>query len=317
MHTICVFGCGTIGSSWAGFFASKGLSVRMYDVSEKARADGRARALHAIDGLVAHGLCDGAAAERGKLALRVCADPAEALAGVEFIQESVFERYDVKRATHEIIERHAPSQAIIASSTSGLLASKMQEGLKHPQRFLIAHPFNPPHLIPLVELVSGPETAPAVLKQCYDFYAALQKVPVVLNKEVPGHLANRLAAAVWREAIDLVARGVASVEDVDKALHAGPGLRWAFMGQHLTYHLNGGEGGYAKFFEHFGPALEVYFADLAKWDRIPDAAKKEVVAQTQASLHGRSTADLVEWRDERLAILLRALHAPKECVDSR
>src|SRR5207253_1524509 len=162
-------------------------------------------------------------------------------------------RYSVNREAHELIERFAPAEAIVASSASGLLARQMQEGLAHPERFLVAHPFNPPHLIPLVELVPGPQTSPAVLQAALGFYTSLGKTPIVLRKEVPGHIANRLAVAVWREAIDLVANGVASLEDVDKALYAGPGLRWSSMGQHMIYHVNGGPRGYAGFFEHFGP----------------------------------------------------------------
>jgi carnitine 3-dehydrogenase len=225
------------------------------------------------------------------------------------IQESIAERLDIKRDAHQLIEQHAPSTAIIASSTSGLLASEMQKALKHPERFLIAHPFNPPHLVPLVELVSGPQTSAETLKNTYDFYTRLGKIPVVLNKEVPGHLANRLAAAVWREAIHLVASGVASLEDVDKALYAGPGLRWAFMGQHMVYHLGGGAGGYPAFFKHLGPAAETWIRDLASWDRIPETAQKEVLSQIDGATHGRSVAELERWRDEKLASLVRALYA--------
>jgi len=309
LRQVAVFGTGTIGSSWAALFAARGCCVRMYDAQATATTAGLEKARTMLESL-----CDGAELDAARERLTATAAPEDALRGAAFVQESVMERYPVKRAAHEAIERHAPADAIIASSSSGLLAHRMQEGLAHPERFLIAHPFNPPHLIPLVELVPGPQTAEARLQEVHGFYTALGKVPVILRKEIPGHLANRIAAAVWRETIALVASGAASLEDVDKALYAGPGLRWAFMGQHLTYHLNGGPGGYAKFFEHFGPQLESYLQDLAAWTAVPASAREEVLAQMQASVQGKSMAELEAWRDERLKEVLRALYQPAEAA---
>jgi len=311
IQTVTIYGCGTIGSGWAAFFAAKGLGVRLWDSSAAARIEGRNRALNAIDFLVSQKLCDPSAAESARARIVVCDEPRAALEGAQFIQESIAERLEIKRSAHELIEEHAPREAIIASSTSGLLASDMQKDLKHPERFLIAHPFNPPHLVPLVELVSGPKTSAETLSETHAFYTRLGKIPVVLNKEVPGHLANRLAAAVWREAIHLVASGVASLEDVDKALYAGPGLRWAFMGQHMVYHLGGGAGGYAAFFKHLGPAAETWMKDLASWDQIPDEARTEVLKQIEPAVRGRSMQELERWRDERLATLVRTLYPPQ------
>ncbi|GMV79946.1 MAG: 3-hydroxyacyl-CoA dehydrogenase [Planctomycetota bacterium] len=303
IRSVTVFGAGTIGASWAALFAARGLDVRLYDRSAEALASGCKKAIRILTSW--EDVYAPAAIER----IHLCPNPDTALANAAFVHESVLEDYAVKREAHETIERFAPADALVASSTSGLLASRMQESWTHPERFLIAHPFNPVHLIPLVELVGGPRTAPECLRKAHEFYAALGKIPVTLNQEVPGHLANRLATAVWREAIDLVARGVASLEDVDKALYAGPGLRWAFMGQHLTYHLAGGPGGYRNFFEHLGPALEVYMADLARWDRVPEAAKHEVLKQMDAHLAGRGVEELERWRDAKLVELAKHLYA--------
>ena len=314
-QTIAVFGCGTIGASWAGLFAARGLNVRLYDVSAEALASGQRKAFTALDGLLAAEE-DAERLQDARGRIRVAKSAQELLDGADFVQESVLERYGIKREAHEVIERHAAPEAVIASSSSGLLAHRMQEGLAHPERFVVAHPFNPPHLIPLVELVPGPRTSEDVLMAAHGFYASLKKVPVIVRKEVPGHLANRLAAAVWREAIDLVANGVASLEDVDKALYAGPGLRWAFMGQHLIYHLNGGQGGYEQFFEHFGPQLESYMKDMASWTEVPESARREVLAQMRASVAGRDMAELEKWRDERLAKLVHVLYAEEELASS-
>ena len=309
---IAIYGCGTIGSSWAALFLAKGLSVRLYDISPQALDAGHGKALAALDGLAQYGLCERDAAAAGRTRIEITSDPRALLDGVGFVQESVLERYEVKREAHEAIERFAPPDAILASSTSGLLASQMQQGFTHPERFVVAHPFNPPHLVPLVELVPGPQTSEEALRKSYEFYAALGKVPVILRKEVPGHLANRLAAAVWREALDLVSRGVASLEDVDKALYAGPGLRWAFMGQHLIYHLNGGPGGYEAFFKHFEPAFETWFADLARWEKIPPEAKQAAIAQMKESAGSQDIDTLSQKRDEKLAQLVRVLYHEKD-----
>ncbi|MCW8132240.1 MAG: 3-hydroxyacyl-CoA dehydrogenase family protein [Planctomycetota bacterium] len=311
---VAVYGTGTIGSSWAALFAARGCNVRMYDLLPEAREAGFGKMRAALRSLFPRE--EETHEFRAALArVEIAATPEELLRDTEFIQESVVERYPVKREAHETIERFARPDAVIASSSSGLLAHRMQEGLARPERFLVAHPFNPPHLIPLVELVPGPRTNEDALAQAHAFYTALGKVPVVLRKEIPGHIANRIAAAVWRETIDLVASGAASLEDVDKALCAGPGLRWAFMGQHLTYHLNGGPGGYANFFAHFGPALESYMADLVTWTEVPAAARAEVLRQMEDSVRGKSIPEMEAWRDERLAKLVEVLYArEKEAV---
>ena len=169
------------------------------------------------------------------------------MAGADFVQEKAPERESVKKALLARIDAVLPPEIVIASSSSGLLISRLQAACRHPERCVIGHPFNPPHLIPLVEVVGGERTAPATIERAMAFYAAIGKRPIHIRREVPGHVANRLQAALWREAVHLVASGVASVADVDAAISEGPGLRWALMGPHLTFHLAGGDRRHAAF----------------------------------------------------------------------
>ena len=306
--TVAAVGVGTIGASWATFYAVKGLNVRLYDAKPGVAEAARQRARENLARLRDLGLVRAAAARRALARLTPVDTLEAALAGVEFVHESAVEQYEIKKPLFAALDRLTGPNVIIASSSSGLLISELQSVMKRPGRALIAHPFNPPHLIPLVELVSGKKTAPATIRFAQEFFTALGKVPVVLKKEVPGHIANRLCAALWREAIDLVASGVATVEDVDKALYAGPGLRWAFMGSHLIYHLGGGPGGYAYFIEHIGKAFEAYWKDMATWTAIPEPAKREVIKGVSGVGGQRSVAEIAEWRDERLAALLKVLY---------
>ena len=184
----------------------------------------------------------------------------------------------------------------------------IQRVTHHPGRCLIAHPFNPPHLIPLVELVPGDDTDGQTISNMKVFYEDLGKVPVVLKKAVAGHIANRLALALWREAVDLVAKGIASVEDVDKAVSAGPGLRWAVMGPHMIYHLGGGEGGMDHFIDHFAPAVKVWWESLAGWTTLPPEAKTMLVDGLKEELGDRTISDMNRWRDEKLIKVLKILY---------
>ena len=303
-----VVGCGTIGSSWAALFSLHGHRVMMYDISEAATVAGQDRARALIDSVVKHELYSAEDAEQARSHLEVALEPA-ALQQATFVQEAVRETYEDKALIHALIEKHVDAAATIVSSSSSLLPSRMQEALQHPQRFLLAHPFNPPHLIPLVELLPGKATSADVTHSTRAFYEHLGKIPVVLKKEALGYIGNRLAAALWREAVHLVEDGVASVEDVDKALYAGPGLRFALMGQHLIYHLGGGRGGYREFFEKLAPtAAEPILADLAKWETVPEAAREAVIEGIDDFVDGRSMDELEADRDAKLALLLKALY---------
>jgi len=197
---------------------------------------------------------------------------------------------------------------ILAGSSSGLLISKLQEGMERPERSLIAHPFNPPHLIPLVELVPGERTDRAIVSEVSAFFERLGKAPVTLKREVPGHIANRLQAAVWREAIDLVLKGVASVADVDRALHAGPGLRWALLGAHMVFHLGGGKGGIEYFVDHIGASWQALWEDMACWTALPADTSDALARGISDEMAGRTQQDVQKWRDEKVAALLQVIY---------
>lgn len=307
-NKIGILGSGTIGASWAAFYAIRGIDVTIYDIEEKQRDFGMNKAGGFLEELVCFGLADAPTVTAAKERLKVASSLAAMADGCDFVQESVIERLDTKRSVYAELEPFLIPETIIASSSSGICMSDIQESLKIPHRSLIAHPFNPPHLVPLVELVAGKATSPDVVDRVFEFFESLGKTAVVVKKEVPGHLANRLQAALWREALDLVAQGVASVEDVDKALAAGPGLRWAIMGSHKTFHLGGGQGGMPYFMDHIAPALEHWLADIATWTKIPAEAKEKVISGLQDSVGNQPMPELEKWRDEKLTELLKVLY---------
>lgn len=305
----CV-GAGLIGHSWATLFALHGHPVRLCDVSDAILDAALARIAANLRFLVAQRSIDAAEASAALRRVTPTTSLAEAVTDVDYVQESVYERVATKRRVFAAMAAHAAPRTLLASSSSGLLMTEIQRGAPRPERCLVAHPWNPPHLIPLVELVPGAQTAASTLDAAAAFLATVGKAPVVLRKAVPGHVANRLQAAVWREAIELVDRGVCTVEDVDRALAAGPGIRWAFMGANLTLHLGGGAGGLASFIEHLGPAFATWWADMARWTQIPPAAAAKLVAGMQETplLQSKTPEELVRWRDATLVRLLHCLY---------
>ena len=302
-----IVGTGLIGAGWAAFYASKGLAVSLFDAEASARQAGRERTLTYLAFLREHGLLAPEDHDRAVAGVGVTDDLSEAVEGARLVQESVTERYDVKKNVFRQIDRAAEPEAILASSSSGLLISELQTVMERPGRSLIAHPFNPPHLIPLVELVPGKQTAPKVLAEAKALFESLGKVPVVLNKEVPGHIANRLQAAVWREAIDLVLRGVASVADVDKALAAGPGIRWALLGPHMIFHLGGGPGGIKYFIDQVGVSWDKLWTDMACWTSLPAETTGALVSGVQEEAGDRPLQEIARWRDEKVVQLLNVI----------
>jgi carnitine 3-dehydrogenase len=307
---VAIVGTGLIGSGWAAFYASKGLAVSLFDADASARRTGRERTLGYLHFLREHGLLAAEDHDRAVAGVEVADDLPGALDGAGLVQESVAERYDVKKDVFRRIDRAAEPDAILASSSSGLLISELQTVMERPGRSLIAHPFNPPHLIPLVELVPGKLTSPEVLAETKTLFESLGKVPVVLNKEVPGHIANRLQAAVWREAIDLVLKGVASVADVDKALAAGPGIRWAILGSHMIFHLGGGPGGIEHFIQQIGGSWDKLWTDMACWTALPAETGGVLAPGVQDEAAGRPLEEIARWRDEKLVQLLRVMASP-------
>ena len=231
---------------------------------------------------------------------------ADAAEGAEFIQESVPERIEIKHDTYRLLEPALEDGAIVATSSSGLLIKDMQAAWQDPSRFILGHPFNPPHLIPLVELLGNDKTAPDVLDIAAKFYENCGKETIRVLKEVPAHVANRLQAALWREAISLVAEGVASVEDVVKAVTAGPGLRWSVMGPHMLFSLGSGGGGIGTFCERFGPSFKTWWQTMGSPELTP-----EVIAMLEQGIaeeeQGRDFKALSEERDRKLIAAQRAI----------
>ncbi|MBW1941750.1 MAG: 3-hydroxyacyl-CoA dehydrogenase family protein [Deltaproteobacteria bacterium] len=313
IHSIGIIGAGVIGSSWAAFYASKGLHVKLYDIDPAFCREGRQRAREYIGILENGGLINKRAAAEALSLIKTVGDLEEAGRDVGMIQECVAEKYEVKHQVFEQLDAVTDMKVILASSSSGLLMTEIQKVTRHPERCVIAHPFNPPHLIPLVEVVPGEQTSDKTVLEMKAFLEGVGKIPVVLKKEAFGHVANRLAWALWREAIDIVWKGIASVEDVDKALYAGLGLRWAFMGQHLIYHLNGGDGGMEAFFKHLGPACEEAWQGMDTWTTFPLEAKEALIEGIEAETEGRSVGELAKWRDEKLVQLIKTLY-PQEGV---
>lgn len=288
VKTVAVIGAGTIGASWAAYFLSRGLAVRASDPA--AGAPARIARMAA-----------GIGADTSKLLFDH--DPVVAATGADFVQESAPERYEVKLGLLPAIARAVGPEVPIASSSSGLLVSRLREGCAHPARVLIGHPFNPPHLVPLVEVVSGEGADAAAVEATMAFYHAVGKYPIHIRKEVPGHVANRLQAALWREAVHLVAEGVVSVADADAAISEGPGLRWALMGPTLTFHLAGGDGGIEHFLGHLLPAMQTWWDDLGT-PKVDAALMAKLIAGVAEEEAGRDLGMLAARRDRFLAELM-------------
>ena len=310
INNIAILGTGLIGASWAAFYAEKGFNVKLYD-ADKSQCDlGFEKAVEFLNFLKAQNAISPDTCEKAIAAIQCAPSLKELAADADLVQESVAERYDVKKEVFTKLEEFAPSDCIFASSSSGLLISEIQKDMNHPERFLIAHPFNPPHLIPLVELVPGKKTNPDLIKFTADFFQNLGKTPVILKKEVPGHIANRLQAALWREATQLVIDGVATLEDVDKALYAGPGIRWALMGQHMIFHLGGGiNGGIGYFVDHIGVSFEKLWQDMAKWESLPPETKQKLVTGIEEQTQGKEIKEIATWRDKKLVELLKVIRS--------
>ncbi|MBR0649402.1 3-hydroxyacyl-CoA dehydrogenase [Roseomonas terrae] len=298
---VAVVGAGTIGASWAAYFLSRGLRVAASDPSPGA-PDLLKRMIENAWPIL---MRLGGKADADPTAWTFHADPAAAAEGADFVQENAPERLEVKQPLLARIDAALPPDVVIASSTSGLLASRLSESCAHPERVVIGHPFNPPHLIPLVEVVGGAKGSPEAVAAAMAFYRGIGKHPIEIRKEVPGHLANRLQAALWREAVHLVAEGVASVADVDAAISEGPGLRWALMGPHTTFHLAGGEGGMEHFLHHLLPAVTSWWSDLGN-PAVDAEVQRALVAGVAEKTGGADTRELARRRDAALVRLLEA-----------
>jgi carnitine 3-dehydrogenase len=300
MGPVAVLGAGTIGAGWAAFFALSGLEVRVVDPAPGAAASVAAMMARARTPMARLGLLSADETQPC-----VTADLTAALQAVVHVQEVLPEDLLLKQRLYAEVEAAAPADAIIASSSSGLLPSQLQEGMRHPGRLLVAHPCNPPYLMPLVELVAGRNTTEATMLEAQVFYRALGKKTVRLRREVPGHLANRLQAALWREAVHLVAEGYASVEDVDQVITEGLGARWAVCGPHEIFHLSGGAQGMAGFLDRLKPAVASWWDDLGS-PELDAATCRKLIAGMEHAAKGRSVAQLDARRDWRMLPILAA-----------
>jgi carnitine 3-dehydrogenase len=302
VQRVAVVSTGVIGASWAAHFLARGLDVVATDPAPGAEQRLRADVDAHWPTLERLGLVDGASPDR----LTFTADPAKAVSDADFVQENGPEREDVKHALFAVLDTAARPDVVLASSSSGLLPSAIARGCPHhPERVVIGHPFNPPHLIPLVEVVPGERTSDDAVEKAMAFYAAVGKRPIRVRQELPGHVANRLQAALWQEAYSLVERGVASVADIDTAISQGPGLRWAVLGPFANQHLSGGSGGIAHVLEHLGPPTEKWWRDLRSVTLTPELVAT-LVKGVDEELAGIDPAELVARRDAVLDALLIA-----------
>src|ERR1700761_6155219 len=300
IHRVAVVGTGVIGASWAAQYLARGLDVVATDPAPNAEANLRRYVDEAWEQLEEIGPSAGASRDR----LTFTKDMGQALAHADFVQENGTERPDLKIKLFADMDEATPVDSIIASSSSGITPSVMQSACKHPERILVGHPFNPPHIIPLVEVVGGTKTSPEAIGQAMRFYASIGKKSIHLRKELPGHVANRLQAALYREMLYLIEQDVLSVEEADTAVSYGPGLRWGVMGQSLQWHLGGGAGGIKRFMEHLMDPLAGMMKVLGTPSITPEL-KKTVVDGVMREAGGRSVDDLAQAENEVIIGLLR------------
>jgi carnitine 3-dehydrogenase len=299
---VAIVGTGVIGAGWAARCLARGLDVTAWDPAPDAEAKLR----RAIDGawpaLARLGLAPDASRER----LGFVSDLERCVAGADLVQESAPERLELKVDLLARISRACPGGALIGSSTSGLLPSRLQAGMVGPERLVVGHPFNPVYLLPLVEVVGGNLTSADNVARASETYRSLGMHPLVVRHEIDGFIADRLLEALWREALHLVNDDVATVDEIDRAVCMGPGLRWAFMGSFLTYRLGGGEAGMRHFMAQFGPALKLPWTKLVAPELTKELIDK-VAEQSDAQAAGRSIAELERLRDDCLVDIMRAL----------
>lgn len=300
INRVAIIGTGVIGASWTALFLAKGLNVMATDIAPDAEKKLRQFVEAAWPALTKLGLAPGASMAN----LRFTGNLTEAVRDIDLIQENGPERLDFKIDLYRKLDALLPPEVIMASSSSGLTMSSIQVGCqRYPERCVIAHPFNPPHLIPLVEIVGGAQTAEATIEAAAAFYTGLGKRTIRLNKEVPGHIANRLQAALWREITYLVAEDVISVADADAAVCWGPGLRWGVMGPALLFHLGGGAGGIDHFYNQFTAPMNAWWADLGNPTVTPEVRRK-ITNGVLKEAAGRPIDSLAAQRDEMLLGLL-------------
>ena len=314
MKKVASIGGGVIGSSWTLLFAMRGLEVTQYDINDEQIGNCKANIARNIESLMEFKAITAADAEAIDRRITYTTSIAEAVAGAKFIQENGPERLPIKQSILAEIEASADADAIYASSSSGLLISDVTENAVHPERCVGGHPYNPPHLIPLVEITYSEKTDQANVQLAKEFYQSIGKEAVVLNKECPGYIANRLQLAVYREMIDLVMRGVCTAEDADKSLVYGPGIRWAIFGHNMIMQL-GNPGGLKGMMAMLGSGGDAWLADMADWKHMPNDVygdiAQESVDQMMANFPdeiGHTNEEISRYRDKMLIEILKLHH---------
>lgn len=303
VQVLGIAGCGVIGAGWATRALHVGIDVVAFDVDGAMEPRLRSAIEHAMPAL--ESLTEGMALPvRGSLSFTT--DLKVLASAVDFIQENIPEQLKLKRDFFSELSASAGEDVLIASSTSGFMPSEMQEGMTHPGRMLVGHPFNPVYLVPLVEVVGGAQTSPQALEQASKLYLRLGMHPLRVRREVPGHLSDRLQEALWRESLHALNDDIATTRELDDALVYGPGLRWALMGVNQVYMLGGGEGGAKHFLEQFGPALEFPWTHL-KAPILDDTLAQKFVEGTKEQAEGRSVRELERVRDECLVAIQKVL----------
>lgn len=299
IQRIAIVGTGVIGASWAAYYLSRGFDVVATDPAPNAEENLRKYVAEAWELLTKYGLAPNASMDR----LEFSSSMQEALQEADLVQENGPERPDFKIKLFADMDDATPPDSIIASSSSGLTMDVIQSGCKRPERCVIGHPFNPPHVIPLVEIVGGAKTSEETIQRTMEFYTSIGKKAIRLHKALPGHVANRFQAALYKEVLYLVQQGVLSVEDADIAICYGPGLRWGVMGPSLQWHLGGGPGGIHHYMEHLMPPLTALIGSLAAPD-VTDELKQTVVDGVLHEVDKRTVDQLANQENEVLLGLL-------------
>jgi len=305
IRRIAIVGTGVVGASWAAEFLVRGFDVIATDPAANAEANLRKYIDTAWPSLTALGLDKNALRER----LSFTPDLKNALGNADFVQENGPERKDFKVQLFADLDAATPPDSIIASSSLGLTMSVMQSACKHPERCVIGHPFNPPHMVPLVEVVGGARTSMDAVRHAIEFYASMGKKPIHLLKEVVGHVANRLQAAIYREVVNLINLGVVDVANADTAACWGPDLHWGVMGPSILFHLAGGQGGIQHFMEYLSGPVATWWKDLGGFTEWPEGNKETIAAGVTKAANGRSVDELAQMRDE---VLLELRETPSE-----
>lgn len=306
----CV-GAGVIGYSWALYYSLKGLTVNVYDLTDEKLELAKKRIHESLLNLKNNDVVNESEITEIESRIYYTTSMEEAVKEVQFITESGPESYEIKQKMVEEMEQYTSKDTIISSSTSGLLITEIAKNAKYPERFIGAHPYNPPHLIPLVELTKGDKTDTHVLDVAKEFYQMIDKEPVVLQKEALGFICNRIQMAVYREVCDLVMNGVCTIEDADKAVTYGPGLRWAIMGPSLVFELGGGEGHIDGLMKHLNPSISLWLHDMADFkdfpEEFPQIAREgvEEAMRNRPREIGNDDQNLAEYRDKMLISLLK------------